>query len=176
MARYAVAAAIDLGASLIITVTETGLTTRLVCKYRPPIPVVAITTWKHTMQSLTVTKGTLPLVLNIMIDCSMQIHWPWFSTSSLSQEQTNLWSKLWSWDGEWGWWSQAHVFWWWVESWRVSKARPTPCVFLLLGRPTRTSSCNATQARENEYMDSGLLLVHEDADARAATLPLFGAY
>lgn len=61
-ARYAVAAAIDLGASMIITMTETGLTTRLVCKYRPPVPVVAITSWQHTMQSLTVTKGTLPMV------------------------------------------------------------------------------------------------------------------
>jgi len=50
-----------LNASMIITLTETGLTTRLVCKYRPPVPVVAITTWKHTVQSLSVTKGTLSM-------------------------------------------------------------------------------------------------------------------
>lgn len=67
VASYAVAASIDLGASLIITLTETGLTTRLVCKYRPPVPVVAITTWKHTMQSLTISKGTLPLYVDSLL-------------------------------------------------------------------------------------------------------------
>ena len=72
--RYAVAAAIDLGAAMIITVTETGLTTRLVCKYRPPVPVVAITTWKHTMQSLTVTKGTLPMVYYTTSHCTSVDH------------------------------------------------------------------------------------------------------
>jgi len=67
VASYAVAAAIDLGAALIITLTETGLTTRLVCKYRPPIPVVAITTWQHTVQILTVTRGTIPMLVESLL-------------------------------------------------------------------------------------------------------------
>ena len=59
---YAVAAAIDLAADVIITVTETGLTSRLIVKYRPPIPVVAITSWRHTCAHLAVTRGTIPIV------------------------------------------------------------------------------------------------------------------
>jgi len=61
VASYAVATAIDLNAALIITMTETGLTTRLVCKYRPPIPVIAITSWQHTVQHLTITRATIPM-------------------------------------------------------------------------------------------------------------------
>eukprot|EP00026_Physarum_polycephalum_P002247 Phypoly_transcript_02252.p1 GENE.Phypoly_transcript_02252~~Phypoly_transcript_02252.p1 ORF type:complete len:571 (+),score=60.77 Phypoly_transcript_02252:182-1894(+) len=81
VASYAVAAAIDLKAAMIITLTETGLTTRLVCKYRPPVPVVAITTWNHTIQILTITKGTLPMYvesltgLDKLIEQALELGW-----------------------------------------------------------------------------------------------------
>eukprot|EP01111_Echinosteliopsis_oligospora_P009009 TRINITY_DN2558_c0_g1_i1.p1 TRINITY_DN2558_c0_g1~~TRINITY_DN2558_c0_g1_i1.p1 ORF type:complete len:511 (+),score=168.61 TRINITY_DN2558_c0_g1_i1:210-1742(+) len=61
VASYAVATAIDLNAKLIITFTETGLTTRLVCKYRPPVPVVSLTSERSTFQHLTVTRATIPM-------------------------------------------------------------------------------------------------------------------
>jgi len=67
VASYAVATAIDLNAKLIITVTETGLTTRLVCKYRPPVPVIAITSWPHTLRHLLVTRGTYPLLVDSLV-------------------------------------------------------------------------------------------------------------
>jgi len=40
---YAVRVANDLMASVIIVITETGSSARLVCKYRPSIPVICIT-------------------------------------------------------------------------------------------------------------------------------------
>jgi len=67
VASYAVATAIDLQATLIITLTETGLTSRLVCKYRPPMPVISITTWNHTVQQLMVTRGTYPILVESLI-------------------------------------------------------------------------------------------------------------
>jgi len=67
VASYSVATAIDLQASLIITLTETGLTSRLVCKYRPPMPVICITTWHHTVQQLMVTRGTYPILVESLI-------------------------------------------------------------------------------------------------------------
>jgi pyruvate kinase len=52
-----------LQATLIVTLTETGLTTRLVCKYRPPIPVIAITSWQHTVKVLMATRATVPMLV-----------------------------------------------------------------------------------------------------------------
>ncbi|EGG21715.1 pyruvate kinase [Cavenderia fasciculata] len=67
VASYAVATAIDLKADLIITLTETGLTTRLVSKYRPPIPIVAVTSWEHTVKHLMSTRGTIPLLVDSLV-------------------------------------------------------------------------------------------------------------
>jgi len=66
VASYAVATAIELQATLIVTLTETGLTTRLVCKYRPPIPVIAITSWGHTVKQLVASRASLPLLVKSM--------------------------------------------------------------------------------------------------------------
>eukprot|EP01113_Clastostelium_recurvatum_P032821 TRINITY_DN426_c0_g1_i1.p1 TRINITY_DN426_c0_g1~~TRINITY_DN426_c0_g1_i1.p1 ORF type:complete len:506 (-),score=170.80 TRINITY_DN426_c0_g1_i1:84-1601(-) len=67
VASYAVATAIDLKADLIITVTETGYTSRLVCKYRPPVPVMCITSWPHTVLQLQVTRGTVPILVDSLM-------------------------------------------------------------------------------------------------------------
>eukprot|EP01132_Coremiostelium_polycephalum_P001071 gene1071-1357_t len=67
VASYAVATAIDLKADLILTLTETGLTTRLVSKYRPPIPIFAVTSWPYTVKHLMATRGTIPILVESLI-------------------------------------------------------------------------------------------------------------
>jgi len=60
---YAVRAANDLGASLIIVITETGNTARLTCKYRPRVPVLCITNDEVVARSLVITRSAYPLVI-----------------------------------------------------------------------------------------------------------------
>lgn len=67
VASYAVATAIDLKADLIITLTETGLTTRLVSKYRPPMPVFAVTSWRHTVKHLLATRGAISFLVESLV-------------------------------------------------------------------------------------------------------------
>merc|ERR1719378_1291068 len=43
IAAYAVRTALTLKAAAMLTVTETGNTTRRIPKYRPPVPVIALT-------------------------------------------------------------------------------------------------------------------------------------
>ncbi|GAM26645.1 hypothetical protein SAMD00019534_098200 [Acytostelium subglobosum LB1] len=64
VASYAVATAIDLKADIIITMTETGLTTRLVSKYKPPIPIFAVTSWEYTVKHLLASRGTIPILVD----------------------------------------------------------------------------------------------------------------
>jgi pyruvate kinase len=59
---YAVRASIDLNVDLIITLTETGLTSRLVSKYKPRVPVICITHFESTANFLLLTKCTIPFV------------------------------------------------------------------------------------------------------------------
>jgi len=63
VASYSVRAANDLGADLIITITETGTTTRLVCKYRPRVPVLSLTHSFSAAQSLLLSRASIPLVV-----------------------------------------------------------------------------------------------------------------
>jgi len=60
---YAVRASIDLNASLIITITETGTTSRLVCKYRPKVPVFCVTNSQYTAHFLLLSRGAIPFVV-----------------------------------------------------------------------------------------------------------------
>ena len=57
----AVKAAMDVKAKLIIAMTETGQTARLVAKYRPAQPIIALSTNEHTVKSLLVVRGALPM-------------------------------------------------------------------------------------------------------------------
>jgi len=57
IASSAVKTAEELGASLIITLTETGNTARLVSKYKPSTSQLAVTTHKQTARQLTVIRG-----------------------------------------------------------------------------------------------------------------------
>lgn len=53
----------DLGAAAIITATTTGYTARMVAKYRPRPPVVAVIPSKRVVRRLTIVRGVLPLLV-----------------------------------------------------------------------------------------------------------------
>ncbi|WP_438349619.1 pyruvate kinase [Paenibacillus sp. FA6] len=53
--------AMDLNAKAIISSTQTGHTARVVAKYRPEAPIIAVTTEDRTMRRLTLTWGVTPV-------------------------------------------------------------------------------------------------------------------
>lgn len=53
--------AMDLNAKAIISSTETGHTARVVSKYRPEAPIIAVTTEDRTMRRLALTWGVTPV-------------------------------------------------------------------------------------------------------------------
>lgn len=55
-------AALDLNASAILTPTESGYTARLISKYRPKAPIVAITPHERVARKLSLWWGVYPLV------------------------------------------------------------------------------------------------------------------
>lgn len=59
---YSVRAANDLKASLLIILTETGNTARLVCKYRPRVPVLCVTHSDVVASVLSLSRGAIPMV------------------------------------------------------------------------------------------------------------------
>lgn len=60
---YAVRVANDLNASVIITISETGSTTRLVCKYRPRVPVICMTNSEPTANTMILNRGAIPFIV-----------------------------------------------------------------------------------------------------------------
>jgi len=64
VASYAVRAANDLGAHLVVTVSETGATGRLACKYRPKVPVICVTHHEYVANSLLLTRAAIPFVVD----------------------------------------------------------------------------------------------------------------
>jgi len=64
---YAVRAANDLRASVIITLTESGQTARLVSKYRPRVPIICVTSHDETANFLQLSRACLPLVVPSML-------------------------------------------------------------------------------------------------------------
>jgi pyruvate kinase len=57
----AVAAVIDCSASLIIVLTETGQTARLVSKYRPSVPILALSAAESAVKQLSLHRGVVAL-------------------------------------------------------------------------------------------------------------------
>ncbi|GIO31367.1 MULTISPECIES: pyruvate kinase [Paenibacillus] len=53
--------ALDLNAKAIISSTESGLTARVVSKYRPQAPIIAVTTKERTLRQLALTWGVTPI-------------------------------------------------------------------------------------------------------------------
>merc|ERR1719375_2020557 len=58
----AVMATVDAQCSLIVVLTETGSTARLVAKYRPRVPILAITASQTTVRQLGVVRGVVPML------------------------------------------------------------------------------------------------------------------
>lgn len=57
-----VSAAIDLGATAILTVTKTGTTARMLSRYRPECPIISCTTSETTLRQLNMSWGVTPLM------------------------------------------------------------------------------------------------------------------
>ncbi|MCM3038636.1 pyruvate kinase [Paenibacillus motobuensis] len=53
--------ALELNAKAIITSTETGYTARMVSKYRPQAPIIAVTTQDQTLRRLALNWGVIPV-------------------------------------------------------------------------------------------------------------------
>merc|ERR1711912_201692 len=58
----AVKTVIDASCPLIIALTETGSTARLIAKYRPKCPILALTMRESTVRQLSATRGVLPML------------------------------------------------------------------------------------------------------------------
>jgi hypothetical protein len=52
----------DLGAALVIVISETGYTARLCAKYRPHVPVICVTSNSDVATYLTLSRGVIPIV------------------------------------------------------------------------------------------------------------------
>jgi len=64
IASSAVKTARDINANLIVVLSETGTTARLIAKYRPAVPILAVTNHKKVARQVAgYLKGTLPLVI-----------------------------------------------------------------------------------------------------------------
>merc|ERR1740130_983035 len=53
---------VDSDCSLIVALTETGHTARLIAKYRPEVPILAITASATTVRQLGIIRGVVPLL------------------------------------------------------------------------------------------------------------------
>lgn len=53
--------ALDLDAQAILTATESGFTARMVSKYRPKAPIIAVTPNEHVMRRLSLVWGVVPV-------------------------------------------------------------------------------------------------------------------
>ncbi|CAE8592055.1 unnamed protein product [Polarella glacialis] len=58
----AVKATIDSDCPLILALTETGSTARVISKYRPKCPVLAVTASESTVRQLSASRGVIPLL------------------------------------------------------------------------------------------------------------------
>jgi len=63
---YAVRAANDLKADLIIALTERGTTARLIAKYRPRVPIICVTDFVSTANFLLLSRACAPLLVPSM--------------------------------------------------------------------------------------------------------------
>ncbi|GAB0497683.1 hypothetical protein MMPV_009020 [Pyropia vietnamensis] len=63
----AVKTAYDVGSRVILCLTETGNTARLVCKYRPSAPVICVTSNEATARQMLIHRGAFPLCVGSMM-------------------------------------------------------------------------------------------------------------
>ncbi len=53
----------DLNAAAIITVTKSGVTAKMISRYRPPCPIIGCTTYKNVCRQLNLSWGIVPLLI-----------------------------------------------------------------------------------------------------------------
>lgn len=58
----AVKTVIDADCKLIIALTETGHTARMIAKYRPPCPILAITASEPALRQMLANRGVVPIL------------------------------------------------------------------------------------------------------------------
>merc|ERR1712003_87984 len=58
----AVKCTVDSDCSLIVALTESGQTARLIAKYRPKAPIIAITASESTVRQLLCVRGVIPML------------------------------------------------------------------------------------------------------------------
>ncbi|MFV0498131.1 MAG: pyruvate kinase [Candidatus Fimivivens sp.] len=63
IAHSACTTAVDVGSKAIVTITHSGETARLVCKYRPSAPIIACAITQQTCRHLAVSWGISPVVM-----------------------------------------------------------------------------------------------------------------
>ena len=64
VSQAAVSMSTHLKAAAIISLTETGFTSRLISKYRPEIPILAITSSTRVARKLAMNWGVIPMLYN----------------------------------------------------------------------------------------------------------------
>ncbi|MNI17862.1 Pyruvate kinase [compost metagenome] len=64
ISQAAVSSSLELDAKAILTPTESGFTARMVSKYRPKAPIIAITQNVHVLQKLCLLWGVIPILGN----------------------------------------------------------------------------------------------------------------
>jgi len=74
IAAAAVKAATDLKAALIICLTESGNTARLVAKYRPHASILTITANEQVARQCLAVRGLFPLLVGSMVGTDSLIH------------------------------------------------------------------------------------------------------
>jgi pyruvate kinase len=62
ISQAAITMATHLEAAAMITLTESGFTTRSISKYRPPCPILAVTIWPEVVDRLSLNWGVTPLL------------------------------------------------------------------------------------------------------------------
>lgn len=62
ISQAVVSSSLELNAKAIITPTESGFTARMVSKYRPKAPIIAITQHYHVLQKLCLLWGVIPIL------------------------------------------------------------------------------------------------------------------
>ncbi|MEF9959892.1 MAG: pyruvate kinase [Niameybacter sp.] len=82
------AAAHDLGAKAIVTVTKSGRTAHMISKYRPTCPIIGCTTSKETYHQLAMTWGVIPVLMEEKENTT-----DLFETAIEAAEQTGIVSK-----------------------------------------------------------------------------------
>lgn len=68
ISRAACGLALDIGASAIVASSSSGSTARLIARYRPSVPVIALTDHTETLRQLTLSWGVTPHLVSAFTD------------------------------------------------------------------------------------------------------------